>query len=318
MDRSTHSLIYRHLDLQSDLTTLVSLLNDVAQADHTGEKVTEETLREQLTWSGKDPALNNWVVVQPNSSSFVAYGIISKALNDKAADIHLAVLPSWRRQGIGKRLLAHLLERADELDTHSLRVYVDVRNEEANLFVRTHGFEPVSAYRRLSMAGKHSFPPLVLPQGFAIRSYDQIERADLYTEALNRGYEGLWGHLQCDQEEIAHWLQQSHMDHTGIFLLFAPDGTIAGTCRADLNEQLTAERGTPIALIDAPGVVPEYRDANLFLPLLLTTIDWLLPQNPTTLELDSWGDAPSTIALYASLGFSTIKEEISYRRTLKP
>ena len=314
MNIPTSPLIYRSLDLQRDLPALVHLLQEVEQADHAGEDVTEATLREQLTWSGQDPAHNNRVVALPDSVTLVGYGFIQKTPDDDNADLHIAVHPAWRRQGIGSQLLAHLLERASELDARALRPYVNVQNEGAGLFVRRHGFEPVSTYTRLSVSGQQSFPVPVLPQGFTTRSYDQIQRVDLYTEAINRGYQGLWGHLQTTQEGNAAWLTQ--LNHAGIFLLFAPDGTIAGICRADLSEHLTTERGVPTALIDAPGVVPEYRAANLYLPLMLTAIHWLLPQGPTRLELESWGDAPATLALYRSLGFTVMKEEISYRRDL--
>jgi len=89
---------------------------------------------------------------------------------------------------------------------------------------------------------------------------------------------------------------------------------VAGVGRAELSEQLTAQRGVPTGHIDAPGVVPEYRGAGLYLPLLLTLIHWLLPQGPAALELESWGDEPGTLALYRTLGFSVMKEEVSYRR----
>jgi hypothetical protein len=152
----------------------------------------------------------------------------------------------------------------------------------------------------------------VLPQGFSTRSYDQIQRVDLYTEALNRSYEGLWGHVQGTEEEIARWLP--NLNQAGIFLLFAPDETLAGTCRAELSEPDSTARRAPTGLIDAPGIIPKWRDARLTLPLLLTAIHWLLPQGPTTLELESWGDTPGILALYHSLGFRVIKEENSYRR----
>lgn len=315
MNVPASTLIYRSFDLQRDLTALVHLLKDVEQTDHAGEDVTEAVLREQLTWSGQDPALNNWVVTLPDGASLVGYGIIQKTPNDDNADLHIAVHPLWRRKGIGSQLFARLLERAYELDTRAVRVYGNVQNEGASLFVRKHDFEPVSTYTRLSVSATQSFPAPVLPQGFTTLSYDQVQRVDLYNEAINRGYKGLWGHLQSTREENARWLLQ--LNHAGIFLLFAPDGTIAGTCRADLSAHLATERGAPTALIDAPGIVPEYRDANLYLPLLLTAIHWLLPQGPTTLELESWGDAPGVLALYRSLGFSVMKEEISYRRDLE-
>lgn len=315
MQEAAGPLIYRRFDLQDDLVDLLDLLQDVEQADHTGEQVTEASLREQFTWSGQDSALNNWVVTLPESDSLVGYGTIQKTLSDTTADLSIIVHPSWRRQGIGSKLFAHLLERASELDAHALRAYVPVQNEGASLFVRVHGFEPVSTYTRLSLTDIQSFAAPVLPQGFTTQSYDQFERVDLYTEALNHSYEGYWGHLHCTEEEVARFLP--YLNPAGIFLLFAPDGTIAGTCRAELSEQLTQERGIPTALIDAPGIVIRYRKADLALPLLLTAIHWLLPQHPAVLELEAWGEAPDTLARYRSLGFTTMKEEISYRRNLK-
>lgn len=315
MPESVSPLIYRQFDLQGDLAALARLLQEVEQADHSGEQVTEATLHEQLTWSGQDPALNNWVVALPDSTSLVGYSVIQKTATDPNADLYVAVHPSWRRQGIGTQLFAHLLERATELDARALRAYVPVQNKGADLFVCAQGFEPVSTFTRLSLTDMSTFPAPALPQGFTTRSYEQLERVDLYTEALNCGYEGYWGHLQSTQEEVTRFL--FHLNHAGIFLLFAPDGTIAGTCRAELSEPLTEERGVPTALIDAPGIVARYHEAGLALPLLLTAIHWLLPQHPQTLELEAWGEAPRTLALYQTLGFSVTKEEISYRRNLE-
>jgi len=311
---STNALIYRRLDLQHDLTALVSLLHEIEQTDQTGGQITEAALREQLTWSGQDPAPNNRVVALSDNTSLIGYGLCQKAPNDPNADIYITVHPSWRRQGIGGQLFAHLLERASELNAQALRAYVPVQDEGADLFVRKHGFEPVSTFTRLSLRGKQLFPAPALPEGFTVQSYDQIERVELYTEAMNRCYEGYWGHLHCAPEEVARFL--SYLNHAGIFLLFAPDGTLAGTCRANIKESPAEEREAPTALIDAPGIVAQYREANLSLALLLIAIHWLLPQHPAMLEIEAWGESPAMLAHYRSLGFTTSKEEISYRRSL--
>ncbi|HTI13726.1 MAG TPA: GNAT family N-acetyltransferase [Dictyobacter sp.] len=314
MQESDNTLIYRGFRLQDDLSALVGLFQAAERVDHTGELVTEATLREQITWTRRDPALNNLVVTLADGISLVAYGTIQKLLGEDNADIYIVVHPSWRRQGIGDQLFARLLELAAERAVRSLRVYVPIQNKEADLFVRKHGFEPISAYTRLNLSPVASVPEPVFPQGFTVRSYDQIERLELYTEASNCCYEGYWGHNQTTQEEVGRFLPD--LNHAGIFLLFAPDGSIAGTCRADLSEELTSERGVPTALIDAPGIAADYRDARLALPLLLTTIHWLLPQHPVTLELEAWGEDPETLELYRSLGFTMMREEVSYRRDL--
>jgi GNAT superfamily N-acetyltransferase len=297
------------------MPALITLFREIEQTDHTGEETDEDALREQLTWSGQDPALNTRVATVPGSAFLVGYSIVQKTLHDDNADLHIVVHPAWRRHGIGSQLFIRLLKRAQDLEARAVRSYVNVQNKGASLFVHKHGFEPVSTYTRLSVSGMPLFPPPILPQGFTIQSYDQIQRVNLYTEALNRSYEGIWGHLQSTQEEVAQWLPQ--LNSAGIFLLFAPDGTLAGTCRADFSKHLTKAQGALTALIDAPGIVPGYRDAHLSLPLLLTVIHWLLPQHPGVLELESWGDTPETLQRYCSLGFRVVKEEISYRLILE-
>jgi mycothiol synthase len=317
MQRSPDTLIYRRFDLQRDLPALVALLQEVERVDQTGEEITETGLREQLTWSGEDPALMTWVATLPDDASLVGYGRMQKTPHDENADLFIAVHPSWRRQGIGGKLFAPILERAGELHARALRAYANIQHDAANRFVRSQGFAPVASYTRLRVSALRAFPAPLLPQGFSTRSYAEVQRIDLYTAALNRGYEGLWGHLQSTPEEVAQWLPQ--LNPAGIFLLFAPDGALAGACRGELSEHLTTARGTPTGLLDAPGIVPEYRDADLALPLLLVTLHWLLSQQPqpTIIELESWGDAPATLALYRSLGFEVTVEEVSYRRTLE-
>jgi mycothiol synthase len=323
---------YRRLDLRQDLAAVVELLGEVERTDPTGDSITEDALREQLTWTGQDPAPNNWVATAESTSLLVGYGLVQKAANDPNADVYVAVHPAWRRGGIGKQLFTYLLARASELDAHALRAYVPVSSEGGTCFVQALGsFEPVSTFTRMSLdhrgrasasgggapslPGPNSALPDVpdLPPGFTIRSFDQIEQVELYTEALNQSYDGYWGHVHSTPDEVARFLLR--LDHAGIFMLFDPDGSIAGTGRAELREPAT-QSDVPTALVDAPGIVSRYRHADLALPLLLTAIHWLLPKEPSAIDLEAWGEAPFTLARYSELGFAVTKEEISYRRRL--
>jgi ribosomal protein S18 acetylase RimI-like enzyme len=329
-DRAGDEIHYRRLALQHDLAALVELLHKVELADPTGDWITEDTLREQLTWSGQDPAPNNWVAADSNGF-LVGYGLIQKTAADPTADTYIAVHPAWRRRGIGTRIFVRLLERASELAAHALRAYVPTANEGGARFVRALGnFEPVSTFIRMNLdpgkgmsapGGAPSLPGVApgaglldLPSGFTIRSYDQIEQVELYTEALNQSYDGYWGHLHTTQDDVERFLID--LNHSGIFILFAPDGSIAGTGRAELREA-AAQGDSPIGLVDAPGIVSGYRHADLALPLVLTCIHWLQPREPARIDLEAWGEAPATLARYSELGFNMTKEEISYRRTLE-
>ncbi|HLH63391.1 MAG TPA: GNAT family N-acetyltransferase [Ktedonobacteraceae bacterium] len=305
---------YRNFDTQRDFAALVTLLQTVKQADQDGEDVSETMLREQLAWPGHDPELDRRVVFSSGGDALIGYGVVFQGPEDEHADIHIAVHPQWRRQGIGSQLLRHLLERAHEKGAQDVRAYATVQNSAARAFLSAQGFEPVAMYTRMDVTEIHNFPIAIMPSGFTVRCYDQVRRLDLLVEAMNRSYEGLWGHRHVEREELSKWIPQFIQE--GIFLLFAPGGTVAGMCRAEMSEHLTSLRGVPTALIDAPGIVPEYRGMGFHVPLLLTAIQWLLPQAPARIEMESWGDAPSTLALYRELGFTPMQEAISYRREL--
>jgi mycothiol synthase len=314
MDASTSGLIYRRFNLEQDVTPVMTLLNEVKRADQDEDLLSGETLRELFIWSGQGPAENARVVVDSESTAIVGFGLLQKTPSDENADLLLAVHPSRRGQGIGSQLLTLLLERAMELHTRAVRGYIATTHQAATHFALKHAFEPVSAYTRLAIEASHSFPAPSLPPGFLTRSYDQVQRLDLFVQATNRGYEGQWGHLHTSAEEMALWFPR--LKQEGIVLLFGPDGEIAGVGRAALSEELTAQRGVPTGHIDAPGVVPAYRQSGLYVPLLLTLIRWLLTEKPVRIEVESWGDDPQTLALYRDLGFRLAREEISYRRVL--
>lgn len=311
---TTNILLYRHFDVERDFAPLVTLLGEVEQADHDGEDVSEAMLREQLSWPGHNPALDRWVVTCSDSNALIGYGTLFKTPDDGSADLYIAVHPAWRRHGIGNQLLLSLLERAREMGSEDIRAYAAAQHQAAKVFLRQHGFDLVAAYTRMAVAGTHPFPAPELPAQFVVRSYNQVQQMELFLEATNRGYEGLWGHRHINQEELEAWFPQ--LQKEGIFLLFAPDGAIAGICRAEISEHLTALRGVSTGLIDAPGVVPHYRKSGLYLPLVLTALQWLVPQSPVQIELESWGDAASTLATYRTMGFTPIQEAISYRRSL--
>lgn len=124
----------------------------------------------------------------------------------------------------------------------------------------------------------------------------------------------MWGHRWITMEEMTEWFPQ--LTFAGTFLLFAPDGTVAGICRAEMSEHLSALRCVSTGWIDAPGVVAEYREDAFYRLLLLTAMRWLTPQSPSVIELESWSDTAQTLAVYRTLGFTVVQEAISYRLLL--
>jgi hypothetical protein len=126
---------------------------------------------------------------------------------------------------------------------------------------------------------------------------------------------GLPASVSVTEEELQAWLP--HIVPEGVFLAFAPDGAVAGVCRAEMSERLSERRGAPTSHIDAPGVVAKQRAADLYRPLLLAALGWLHSQRPAAVELESWGDEAATLATFEACGFAFTRQQTSYRIDLR-
>lgn len=298
----------RSFAAEDDLPRLVRLMATVEAADQDGEDWSEETLRGHLTLPGHDPTRDRWVAIAPDDpDTLLGWGFVWVAPGETLATLSGAVQPAWRGQGIGGRLMDLALDRARELGATSAGAYAGSRNEPAGAFLRKRDFAPVSANTLLRIAGNAPLPELVLPSGYALRTYADNPDPALFQRAVNHCYEGLWGHHTVSAEVVAEWLPT--LDPASIFFLIGPDGDVAGTVRAE-------RYGEPVGSVDAPGVVPAHRGDGLYVPLLLAAVQRLRERTPEAIELESWGDAPETLAQYEALGFAVVRQAVAYERAI--
>jgi mycothiol synthase len=318
--RDIESFTFRQFDPEADVPRLLTLLAETEAVDQEGSDISEETVREQLGWLEHDPVRDRFVVEQPGDPNrLIGYALLWKMPNENHGDVMIVVHPDWRRRGLGSELLARALSRARALNTAQLGAYANVQHTAGGAFLRRFGFTPVAAYTALRAHGNHPFAAPAWPAGYRAHRYaemDDATRFATFVEATNRCYAGLWGHHEVTEEAAAQWI--ATLDQEGIHLLFAPDGRVAGMCCASMNERLSKERRQPVGWVDAPGIVPEYRDENLYLPLLLTAVQWVCAKHPTpaVIEMESWGDTPETLATYQRAGFVVARKEDSYRLDL--
>ncbi len=293
---------------EEDLPRLVRLLEAVEAADSDGEDASEERQRGYLTLPGHDPARDRWVATAPDDHDMLfGWGFVWLAPGETMATLTGAVHPAARGRGIGRTLMECALGRARELGATMAGAYAGSRNERASIFLRRHGFGPVSATTLLRMAGNAPLPNTGLPPGYTLCTYADEPDPSLFLHAVNRCYEGLWGHHTVTAEYVAEWLPA--LDPEGIFFAFGPDGDMAGTVH-------TERYGEPVGYVDAPGVAPEYRGERLHGPLLLAALRRLRQRTPLAIELESWGDAPETLAIYEALGFHIVRQAVAYERAV--
>ncbi len=310
----TTTFTFRRFQPTVDLARQSHLYAAIEAVDHDGEDTSEAALRETLTWPGHDPLLDRWVVVAPDDPELLIgfAGLWKGPANDRG-DVVVKTHPAWRRRGIGGELLNRMQARARERGCATLGAYVNVRHAETDACLLARGFTRVSNYTRMLAPGEVARAAAApeWPADFSVRSYAEDQRFDVLLTAFNTCFLGQWGHNHLSANDLRAWLPS--FDANGLFLAFAPDGAVAGMCRATLGDK------QPKGHLDAPGVAPAYRGAGLYLPLALTGLRWLADRSEaagkplTTITLESWGDSAETLALYQGLGFAVEQQEHSYR-----
>jgi len=299
---------FRRFELD-DIPRMAALLGEAEAVDHSGEDTSEEMLREQLTWVGHDLVRDRWMVeLSSEPGKIIAYSTLWKTPSNLHADITVVVHPAWRGRGIGGELLMRTLHSAREAHAESVLAYVDVKHTAANNFLLRRGFAPVSAYTVMSLAAAVSSAAPAWPaDGYVVRPYSDVQDFSMLLQAFNRCYEGLWGHHHLSEDELNAWFPA--IDQEGMLLLYAPNGDLVGICRVEMSEQLSHKYGKPLGYVDSPGIVSEYRDKGLFVPLLQAGVQWLRERERVDIELESWGDDAVTLAQYQGLGFTIVRQQ---------
>ena len=313
-DTAESHIHFRHFDVDKDLPHLVQLLTEIERVDQAGEDTSEETLKAQLTLPGHDPLQDRWVVTALNNDEqLIAFSTVWKVPENNYADIYVAVRPEWRRQGIGSELLQRIVTRAQTHSPQDILVSADAQNQVVKDFLRKRAFSPTAAYTAMQLPSIVELPQSVLPTGYTFRVYNPTNDFSLLLDMYNRAFQGLWGHWEhVTPENLNGFLEEMNPD--GIFLLFTQNGEVVGTCRGEISEQLSKQRGTPTGYLDCPGVVPDHRSKNLYLPQLLHVASWVREQERNAaIEMQSWGDDPQVLAQYQQVGFEKTNQQDIYR-----
>jgi ribosomal-protein-alanine N-acetyltransferase len=74
--------------------------------------------------------------------------VIAWFLRGEVHVLNIAVAGTYQRQGIGRRLLAHVIELGEQADHHLVTLEVRASNDPAKLLYVTMGFAPVGVRRR--------------------------------------------------------------------------------------------------------------------------------------------------------------------------
>ena len=180
----------------------------------------------------------------------------------------------------------------------------------APAFLQKHGFAPQGAYTELFLTEDVRLPPVILPYGYTLRTYAEVQDISILTQAMNLSYIPLWGHQEVTEAEMASWLPK--FNQQGLLLAFSEKGRVIGISRVEPSPERSSKNGVPTGYIDAPGVVPQHRRLDLYRALVLTGIRWLRAQGHALVEMESWGDKLEVLKMYRELGFKDKRQLVCF------
>ena len=293
---------------EKDVSALSRLLTEIESIDRDGEDTSEEHLRSMVEWPNFDPDQNVWLAEL--NGNFVGFGQILPR-TESPSSVYVVVQPSQRRKGLGNTLLSLALARARETKCKTILVYATAHNVGSKAFLLHHGFEVVGT-SGVMVAPVAGLPQVEIPSGYFIKRYPERGNPAMVVQALDQCYKDMVGHRQ--NVTSAH-RYINYYGQEGLHLLFDENEALIGVC-AGKPEGKTDERGVS-DLLDAPGLIKDYRHRGLQRFLVLTVMHWLREKALRPITLEYWGDDERAIAGYRGLGFESVSEQIAYQKELK-
>jgi len=300
---------------EKDLSPLSLLLTEIESMDRDGEDTSEEYLRAALEWPNYRPDQDVWVAEV--EGKLLGYGVALEQPSQRCT-IYVVVHPSHRRTGLGSQLLELTLNRAQELGSKNILVYANDHNAASNLFLTHHGFVPVGSSGAMEASASVQIPPFEFPPGFTLKRYSELNDTSILLAALDDCYLDMWGHQHNDkraEEEIQSPRFLKYYDADDILLLFDSRNAVSGICSLK-PEGKRDENGNKVDLLDAPGILKEYREQGYQRQLVLAGIQHLRKKATHPIILEFWGDHENTLAIYRALGFEMMNHYVAYHKEL--
>lgn len=306
---------------EADLEALVRLIHEADVIDQSDRDTSPEELRERFGVPDYYPQ-ENVFVAQDEKGRIVGYGSLYLEKGEVESIFRAAgvVHPRWRRQGIGRRLLERLWERAREHkgEIRSEKVYFDgfARSSEKGRIALFEGFEMRVARHFITMI----YQPLDrlaephIPPGIAIRTWKRGEDDEALLEVFNEAFADHWGFVPLPRENWLYWTSLPRF-RPELALLAVSGDEIAGFCLCDIDQERIERLGRKEGYVDILAVRRPYRRRGLGRALLLAGLHLLKEEGMESAALDvDIASLTGATRLYEGVGFREQKRHILYRR----
>jgi len=317
------ALSFRHFRGESDYGSIASVLTVSQRADHSDRRVTPEDIAKAYANSltNCDPCTD--MIIAEVAGKMVGY--VRGWWEQESPSIYLykhlgALLPTWRRKGIGRAMLNWIENRLKDIaGTHPreankcFQVSVSQFQEGTAILLEHAGYQQVRCFLDMVRPNLDNIPDLPLPDGLEIRPVTPDQYRAIW-ESVHATSQEEWGVAEPTETAYQEWLKDP---------LFQPDlwqiawdkgtgnpiGHVLTYIHHDENNQFTRKRG----YTEGVGVSREWRRRGVARALISRSLLAQKAAGMTESALVADSDSTSGVTqLYESCGFQIVKRDTVY------
>ncbi len=309
---------------EGDVAATVEIMNRDYQLDGVPEHATVEDVASRYRTPSDmfDPARD--VTIAEIDGTPVGYGerswVDTSDGNYREYRVDGAVLPAWRRRGIGTALLAENRRLQRELaathQTDRPRVFgtwTSDRQNGANALARSAGFEQVRWFFEMVRDLSEPIPDVPLPDGLEVRPVTSDLIRQIWVADVE-AFQDHWGGFDSSDENLQRWLDSPTIDPTLWVVAWDGNEVAGGVINAihpEENEALGVSRGW------LHRVFPRrpWRKRGLARALIARSLVLIRERGIAEGILGVDADNPSgALGLYEKIGFEVLERSTAWRK----
>lgn len=314
-------LLFRRFRDDADYAAIADLIVACNVADGIDYIPTADTLRaEYEPRSDVDPRRD--FVLAEVDGRVVGYGESNRQVRDGVAIYWTfgAVLPEFRRRGIGRSILHANEARGREIaaghedaEGRAFGSWVNEREGGANELARSEGYEPIRYGFTMIRPSLDDLPTAELPDGLEIRPVEPDQHRAIF-EADNEAFRDHWGHREATDDDFATTFASPDLD-TSLWRVAWDGGEVAGGVMSWIwkaeNETLGVRRGW----LEHISVRRPWRKRGLATALIVSALAGLRDRGMTDAMLGVDAEnVTGALGLYEKLGFRVKDRSTNYRK----
>jgi mycothiol synthase len=312
-----------------DLPLLVALINEADAHDKLERGTTLQEMEHEMGFPTVSPETDCFLAWA--GDRLVGYTDMYVQKGDPEMDKEVTIWcwgvvhPQWRRRRLGRRLLESAYRRGEEylaeIKVATVHFSASARDveEDRKALLEGFGMRPVRYSVNLARPVNGDLPPVVVPEGYRLRTFDPERDVETVWRVDNTAFRDHWGHAEGKVEDYLHWVKMPYIRPELWFLAEEEaTGEVVGLGLNIIDPDWIAQTGRQEGYLDTLAVLREHRKRGLGTALIGQSLQALRDAGMEAVHLHADSEnLTGAMRLYTGAGFQVRKTIVAYRRTMR-